>query len=92
MKKKLTAILVYLAGAASVFALVLGRISAARACAITFAASGQVNGILIQLRFQEPELYVILSAIVFKRRLVICLGVIKSNFDHLSHPFRVSFV
>ena len=36
MKKKLTAILVYLAGAASVFALVLGRLSAARACAICF--------------------------------------------------------
>ena len=36
MKKKLTAILVYLASAASVFALVLGRISAARACAICF--------------------------------------------------------
>ena len=36
MKKKLTAILVYLAGAASVFALVLGRISAARACAYYF--------------------------------------------------------
>lgn len=36
MKKKLTAILVYLAGAASVFALVLGRVSAARACAYYF--------------------------------------------------------
>ncbi len=36
MKKKLTVILVYLAGAASVFALVLGRISAARACSIYF--------------------------------------------------------
>ena len=36
MKKKLTAILVYLAGAASVFALVLGRISAARACTFYF--------------------------------------------------------
>lgn len=36
MKNKLTAILVYLASAASVFALVLGRISAARACAICF--------------------------------------------------------
>ena len=36
MKKKLTAILVYLAGAASVFALVLGRVSAARACTYYF--------------------------------------------------------
>ena len=36
MKKKLTGILVYLAGAASVFALILGRISAARACGYCF--------------------------------------------------------
>lgn len=32
MKKKLIGILVYLASAASVFALILGRISTARAC------------------------------------------------------------
>ena len=36
MKKKLTGILVSLAGAASVFALILGRISAARACGYCF--------------------------------------------------------
>ncbi len=36
MKKRLIGILVYLAGAASVFALILGRVSAARACCYCF--------------------------------------------------------
>lgn len=46
------------------------------------APPGQFNRILVQFCFQKSELHIVFTAIVFKGRFVISLGIKESNLDH----------